>query len=577
MEQLKKNAYVVLNPDDILTLKEFKHNELVEKIGDKGNNIDNYISLYDLENIDSSIHLPKEINEGDVLVCTAEQNYEVIHSKADFENVLKSRVPVIQEIARLLGCTFFKGSNEIICKKKASGKYNINSKTDINIPVEETTIPLGDDLSISLTDNLNENQQGRVEVSSEFVPFLVTKANFDKAKELAKQYNLDKDQWIHFLIEQRNPDGALGVITNTNYTISLAHDLEEGLDSACNLGFSLGNIIDSKLNISEEIQIALNYSYEFKCKIKFPPKEGPVDVFSNITADNNAELNAKAYADELNPTTSVRVEGLKSQASHKHENQLVLSGITADKVENWDNAELNAKTYADNLNSATIVRVEGLEAQAHEHPNEDALSEISIGSIALWNTSPKRIAECDARLNGEKLRINNLEKKSHEHKNNEILENINEDNIKSWNAAESNAKRYTESVSSRAEQSAKDHANQLNNQTTQAVNSLKEQLQQQKHSNREVLDGISTERVKKWDNSEQNAINHSDEIKQKLTKRIDDLNWILTEKMNAQESLLQQTTERHIAYETKLKKILITLGCVAAASLLLSILLICGI
>lgn len=588
MEQLKKNAYVVLNPDDILTLKEFKHNELVEKIGEKGNNIDNYISLYDLENIDSSIHLPKEINEGDVLVCTAEKNYEVIHSKADFENVLKSRVPVIQEIARLLGCTFFKGSNEIICKKKAAGKYNINSKTDVNIPAEETTIPLGDDLSISITNNLNENQQGRVEVSSEFVPFLVTKANFDKAKELAKQYNLDKDQWIHFLIEQRNPDGALGVITNTNYTISLAHDLEEGLDSACNLGFSLGNIIDSKLNISEEIQIALNYSYEFNCEIKFPSKEGPeynahehvnFDVLSNITADkvenwDNAELNAKAYADNLNSATIVRVEGLKSQASHKHENQLVLSGITADKVENWDNAELNAKTYADDLNSTTIVRVEGLEAQAHEHPNEDALSEISIGSIALWNTSPKIIAECDARLNGEKLRINNLEKKSHEHKNNEILEHINEDNIKSWNAAESNAKQYTESVSSRAEQSAKDHANQLNNQTTQSINSLKEQLQQQKHSNREVLDGISTERVKKWDNSEQNAINHSDDIKLKLTKRIDDLNWILTEKMNAQESLLQQTIERHIAYETKLKKILIALGCVAIVGFLLSVLLI---
>lgn len=537
-----------------------------------------YITIFDLEKYGNNIVK----QEGVLTLNPITHQYELFKNQE--KDVVEKRMFAIMTIISLLGGFDFKYSLE--SKEDVKNQSVNHMKVDIDIPAAPLNIT-GDDTQQEQncekkTTTLTAQWTGRY-----------TEESYRQAVIVAEAYGLHEDAQIKALLHQRHPKHP-NQIQSQIYDVTLNSEFQERseLIARCNTTFKTINIGGEYQSMTENYKTqerkmyfavsfrgdSLDDAHKNLPELLTPPKNGVLNAVDNITTHSvdfltDSNSNSKAYAKDVNSTTYIRTERLESLA-HEHINFEVLSNITADKVENWDNAELNAKTYADDLNSATIVRVEGLEAQAHEHPNEDALSEISIGSIALWNTSPKRIAECDARLNGEKLRINNLEKKSHEHKNNEILEHINEDNIKSWNAAESNAKRYTESVSSRAEQSAKDHANQLNNQTTQSIKSLKEQLQQQKHSNREVLDGISTERVKKWDNSEQNAINHSDDIKLKLTKRIDDLNWILTEKMNAQESLLQQTIERHIAYETKLKKILIALGCVAIAGFLLSVLLI---
>ena len=57
--------------------------------------------------------------------------------------------------------------------------------------------------------------------------------------------------------------------------------------------------------------------------------------------------------------------GVLEGKAHTHENEDVLEGITAEKVEAWDaaqsNAEANAKTYADGLNTAMDTRVKALE------------------------------------------------------------------------------------------------------------------------------------------------------------------------------------------------------------------------
>ncbi len=538
-----------------------------------------YITIFDLEKYGNNI-----LKQEDVCLTLNPITHQYELFKNQEKDVVEKRMFAIMTIVSLLGGFDFKYSLE--SKEDVKNQSVNHIKVDIDIPAT----------SLNMTADDNQQEQRGEKKSTTLTAQWTgryTKESYRQAVIVAKTYGLDEDAQIKALLQQRHPEHP-NQIQSQIYDVTLNSEFQERseLITRCNTTFQTINIGGEYQSMTEKYKTqerkmyfavsfhgdCLDDAYKNEPELTTPQKHSVLNAFDNITTHSadcltDSKSNSKAYANDVNSTTNIRTERLGGLA-HEHINFDVLSNITADKVENWDNAELNAKTYADDLNSATIVRIEGLEAQAHEHPNEDALSEISIGSIALWNTSPKIIAECDARLNIEKIRINNLEKKSHEHKNNEILEHINEDNIKSWNAAESNAKRYTESVSSRAEQSAKDHANQLNNQTAQAINSLKEQLQQQKHSNREVLDGISTERVKKWDNSEQNAINHSDEIKQKLTKRIDDLNWILTEKMNAQESLLQQTIERHIAYETKLKKILIALGCVAIVGFLLSVLLI---
>ena len=479
--ELDKKVYVILNPDDIATLKKYKYDDFCNGVVSKGVTLANCITPYQIEEIrnENKVKLPKTINEGDVLIYTGEDSYEVIRDTTDFENILKSRIPIIQQIVRLLGCTYFKGFDKIICRKNDSAKGSVDCDTSVNIKTETVEIPIENTASANMNVNVYENQHGKVDTYSVYDVLPVTEENYKEAIRLACENDLYEDKWMRYLIDQRNPNGRSSVLKQTRYTISLTRDSTIGWACEGRLASSIKDILNCKFDISLEKKCEEHNHYEFSFIASFVPgviKEGEFVEDAEDAEDNSnngvvppiLSVGSLVHSENLNNTQPnvnicqgaiVRIESLEKR-SHEHKNQLVLSGITADKVENWDNAELNAKTYADDLNSTTIVRVEGLEAQAHEHPNEDALSEISIGSIALWNTSPKIIAECDARLNIEKIRINNLEKKSHEHKNNEILEHINEDNIKSWNAAESNAKKYTESVSSRAEQSAKDYANQ---------------------------------------------------------------------------------------------------------------------
>lgn len=66
-----------------------------------------------------------------------------------------------------------------------------------------------------------------------------------------------------------------------------------------------------------------------------------------------------------------------SQA-HAHSNYDVLQGISSAKVTAWDNAEGNAKTYADGLNTAMNTRVETLESW---HNNFTECSEAEINAL----------------------------------------------------------------------------------------------------------------------------------------------------------------------------------------------------
>ena len=92
-----------------------------------------------------------------------------------------------------------------------------------------------------------------------------------------------------------------------------------------------------------------------------------VDVATKEYADQ-AEADAKSYADGLNTNMAARVEALEDKA-HEHENKTVLDAITAEKVAAWDGAEQNAKDYADGLNTAMGGRVDAVEAALDDKVN----------------------------------------------------------------------------------------------------------------------------------------------------------------------------------------------------------------
>lgn len=82
-----------------------------------------------------------------------------------------------------------------------------------------------------------------------------------------------------------------------------------------------------------------------------------------------------------------------AEGNHSHSNKGVLDGITADKVSAWDNAEKNAKDYADDLDNAMNTRVEALEAIDHEHANKAELDLIASGDKAKWDTAAGKAHE----------------------------------------------------------------------------------------------------------------------------------------------------------------------------------------
>lgn len=79
--------------------------------------------------------------------------------------------------------------------------------------------------------------------------------------------------------------------------------------------------------------------------------------------------------------------------AHSHENADVLAGINADKVAAWDEAEQNAKDYADGLDEAMNERVEALEAIDHDHANKTILDGIEEADITAWDAKVDSVTE----------------------------------------------------------------------------------------------------------------------------------------------------------------------------------------
>lgn len=87
---------------------------------------------------------------------------------------------------------------------------------------------------------------------------------------------------------------------------------------------------------------------------------------------------------------------------HEHANKSVLDGITSDKVTAWDNAEQNAKTYADGLNTAMTTKVDGVDnrVKALEEDIVDKAETSTVTALAERVTANEgNIAANTAKLN----------------------------------------------------------------------------------------------------------------------------------------------------------------------------------
>lgn len=204
------------------------------------------------------------------------------------------------------------------------------------------------------------------------------------------------------------------------------------------------------------------------------------------TMTQNIADNAKAISDEITRAKAAEkanADAITAQATSDAETYETKTDASAKLTE--------AKGYADNLNTAMDERVDALETASHTHSNKALLD--------TYTQTEANLADAVAKM--------------HDHANAEELAKIETGDKEKWDTVVADHlvaadKAELEGKITAAETAAKNHANDLNT----AMNTRVEALEaiEHDHSNKTVLDGITSEKVDTWDSAEQNAKNYSD-------------------------------------------------------------------
>ena len=196
-------------------------------------------------------------------------------------------------------------------------------------------------------------------------------------------------------------------------------------------------------------------------------------------------------------------------SNHTHANKAVLDGITAEKVTAWNSAKADAissaKTYADSLNTAMDSRVDALETSSHSHDNKTVLDGITTAKVNAWNA-----AEANAKSYADSLAKNYDASGAAA----QALKDA-----KSYVDGKVNGKFDDKGAAAQALSDAKTYADGLNTAMDGRVDVLETSIHT--HSNKDVLDGITSAKVKAWDAAKANAISSAKTYADSLNTAMD--------------------------------------------------------
>ena len=118
-------------------------------------------------------------------------------------------------------------------------------------------------------------------------------------------------------------------------------------------------------------------------------KQPTAEEMKTLLGLGSLAYKSEVVEDDLNADLVAKINA-SAEGNHSHANSDVLGGITSDKVTAWDNAEKNAKDYADGLNTAMNTRVEALEAIDHTHDNKELLDSYTQTEANLADAVAKK-------------------------------------------------------------------------------------------------------------------------------------------------------------------------------------------
>ena len=229
------------------------------------------------------------------------------------------------------------------------------------------------------------------------------------------------------------------------------------------------------------------------------------NTLDTITNEKIAEWNSKStfsgsYNDLTNkPTIPTKTSQLTNDSGyvtstslHSHGNKAVLDGITANKITSWDNKSDFSGDYNDLTNKPTIPTVD-----VNKSYVDTALSkkvDKKTGYSLVSDSEIERLANVD---NYDDTEIKNeLSKKAnssdlHSHSNKTVLDGITANKVSEWNNKSTFSGNYNDLTN---KPTIPTKTSQLTNDSNFATTN-----QLHNHSNKTVLDGITSDKIESWD------------------------------------------------------------------------------
>ena len=254
-------------------------------------------------------------------------------------------------------------------------------------------------------------------------------------------------------------------------------------------------------------------------------KANSADVYTTTQADKKFETitNVRAISDDVaelqtwtTKTGATKQEVAEAKAGAKeYTDKAIENFVTAYITEDNNDAidKLNEVTawIVDNEDGAAGMMsdidalqtdVSNLKAASHAHNNKDELDKIITGDKAKWDTAAS---------------------KAHEHSNKTVLDGITTEKVSAWDSAEGNAiakaTELNDTMNLRVTELEK-----VDHEHTSSLDAIEDAVaKKHEHTNKTVLDGITSDKVANWDAAEQNAKTHANGLNDAMNTRVSDI------------------------------------------------------